>query len=75
MEYYVDNKPNYKVYLYFAIVPLYVGLALGKLYGTEVTLENLSRSVIHVLTHPWPFKITPSTPGMLALSFLIWMSV
>ena len=75
MEYYVDNKPNYKVYLYFAIVPLYVGLALGKLYGAEVTLDTLSRSVIHVLTHPWPFKITPSTPGMLALSFLIWMMV
>ena len=40
VEYYVHNKPNYKMYFILSVFPLYVGYCLGKLYGGRIGIET-----------------------------------
>ena len=75
MEYYVHNKPNYKMYFILIIVPVYVGLGLGKLYGAYITPDNMTAVILRALLVPWPVRITPLTKGSLGFALLIYAMI
>ena len=75
MEYYVHNRPSYKLYAVLGVIFLYIGYALGTIYGQNINLMNLSPVVIEALLHPFPVKVTSGTPGMIAVSLLVWMMI
>ena len=75
MEYYVHNKPNYKMYFILIIVPVYVGLGLGKLYGAYITPDNMTAVILRALLVPWPIRITPLTKGSLGFALLIYAMI
>ena len=71
-EYYVHNKPNYRVYLALVIIPVHVGMGLGRLYGVNLGAENLTVRILRALIIPFPIRITPLTGPLLAASLLIY---
>ena len=75
MEYYVHNKPNYKMYFILVIIPVYVGLGFGKLYGTHITPDNMTAVILRALLVPWPVRITPLTKGSLGFALLIYAMI
>ena len=75
MEYYVHNHPNYRLYAVLAVIALYAGCCLGKLYGKRIGLDNFPDVVISALLHPLPIRFTPLTAPATALSLLVWMMV
>ena len=56
MEYYVHNKPNYKMYFILCVIPLYIGYCLGKLPGTRIGIDNFTAVIIRSLLSPLPVR-------------------
>ena len=75
MEYYVHNKPNYKLYFILAVLPLYAGLGLGRLYGAHLTTENFTTEILRVLLIPFPVRLTPWTGGMTGFCLLVYVMI
>ena len=74
-EYYVNNRPNYKMYAIFSVIPLYLGYCLGKLYGTELDLGNFERLIVEAVIHPIPFRVTAFTPGAVGMCLILYLMV
>lgn len=72
MEYYVNNKPNVKLYLILSIIPLYVGLCLGRLYGVNLYTKDITGLILKALIIPVPVKITPLTIPAITASLLVY---
>ena len=75
MEYYVHNKPNYKMYLILIVIPLYVGLGLGRLYGASFGASDFTALILRAIIVPFPVRITPLTMPMMAASLLIYAMI
>ena len=72
MDYYVHNKPNFKAYFYLAIIPLYVGFGLGRLYGTDLATPELMERILRAAVIPFPIKVTPLTVPSIGFCLLIY---
>lgn len=72
MEYYVHNKPNVKMYLILSVIPLYVGLCLGRLYGVDLYTKDLSAIILRTLLIPVPVRVTPITIPAITGSLVIY---
>ena len=75
MEYYVHNKPNYKMYFILSVLPLYVGYCLGKLYGGRIGIDNFTAVIIQALLTPFPVRFTKVTGPAIAVSMLVYMMI
>ena len=75
MEYYVHNKPNYKMYFILSVLPLYVGYCLGKLYGGRIGIDNFTAVIIRALLTPFPVRFTKVTGPAIAVSMLVYMMI
>ena len=74
-EYYVHNKPNYRMYFLLAIIPIYVGFGLGRLYGVSFGTENLTALILRCILVPVPVRITPITGGTVGASLLVYAMI
>ena len=75
MEYYVHNKPNYKMYFILSVLPLYVGYCLGKLYGGRIGIDNFTAVIIRAILTPFPVRFTKVTGPAIAVSMLVYMMI
>ncbi len=74
-EYYVHNKPNYRMYFLLAIIPIYVGFGLGRLYGVSFGTENLTALILRCILVPVPVRLTPITGGTVGASLLVYAMI
>ncbi len=73
LEYYVNNKPNIKMYFMLVILPLYIGYSLGKIHISGMFGENITVQVIRSILHPFPIRITSLTGPAIAASLLVYV--
>ena len=74
-EYYVNNRPNYKMYAILSVIPLYLGYCLGKMYGTKLDLENFTYVIVNAVMHPFPPRFTSFTPSAVAMCLIIYLMI
>ena len=75
MEYYVHNKPPYRMYAVLSVLPVYIGYGLGRLHGVKLNADNLGIMILRSLLLPIPFKVTPVTGSMIGGCLIVYAMI